>query len=181
MAGGLQRLLLYLLSCSLAAAQLSFWLDVPFVKQPDNGCGAASIAMVMGYWRHQSGDQPTVPSVDEIQHALYSRQARGIRASDLGRYLQHHGFRTFAIHGEWADLEQHLQKGRPLIVALRSGSDRHYVVITGLDTQQDVVLKHDPAVRALLRQRRSEFEKEWQAAGNWTLLAVPDAYSASPH
>jgi hypothetical protein len=48
------------------------------------------------------------------------------------------------------------------------------VVVTGLDRQQELVLKHDPAERKLLKQHRSDFEKEWKATGNWTLLAVPE-------
>jgi hypothetical protein len=81
---------------------------------------------------------------------------------------------SFALKGEWIDLTHHLQKGRPLIVALRSGRDElHYVVITGFDRQDDVVLKHDPAVRRLLKQRRADFEKQWRGANNWTLLALP--------
>ena len=92
----------------------------------------------------------------------------------MERYFQQHGFRTFAFAGEWKDLKEHLEKGRPLIVALKpGGSDLHYVVVVGLDGQQGVVLKNDPAERKLLKQERSNFEKEWKAAGNWTLLAVP--------
>ena len=179
MPGGTARFLLYFLASWLSATQSVLWLDVPFVKQQKNGCGAASIAMVMRYWQRQSPIQVSTPAVEEIQRALYSPRARGIYASDMERYLQQHGFRTFALRGEWADLKHHLDKGRPLIVALRSGSDLHYVVVTGLDPQQDAVLKHDPAERELRRQRRSEFEKEWKAAGNWTLLAVPEQYSES--
>lgn len=165
----------FLCGMALAAEQGAVWLDVPFIKQEKNGCGAASIAMVMQYWNRQQTGQPAIPTEDEIQRALYSRQARGIRASDLERYLQQHGFRTFAIGGEWADLQQHLENGRPLIVALHSGHDDfHYVVVTGLDRKQELVLKHDPAERKLLKQHRSDFEKEWKAAGNWTLLAVPE-------
>jgi hypothetical protein len=72
-------------------------------------------------------------------------------------------------------MKDHLEKGRPLIVALNAGhGDLHYVVVTGLDWQRDIVLKHDPAGRKLLKQHRAEFEKEWKAAGGWTLLAVPE-------
>ena len=178
MSGRVVRILLCVVALSLPAAESSVWLDVPFVKQQKNGCGAASIAMVMGYWQRHLPDQPMSPEVDEIQLALYSHRARGIYASDVELYLQRHGFRTFALRGEWTDLEQHLKKGRPLIVALRSGKDLHYVVVTGVETQE-FVLKHDPAVRGLLRQRRFEFEREWKAANNWTLLAVPEQYSKS--
>jgi ABC-type bacteriocin/lantibiotic exporter with double-glycine peptidase domain len=150
------------------------WLDVPFVKQEKDGCGAASIAMVIEYWQRQQPGHATAPVAGEIQRELYSRQAHGIYASDLEQCLQRHAFRTFVIRAEWADLQHHLEKGRPLIVALNpGGGDLHYVVLTGLDWQQEIVLKHDPAVRKLVKQRRSDFEREWKAAGNWTLLALP--------
>jgi ABC-type bacteriocin/lantibiotic exporter with double-glycine peptidase domain len=173
------RILLCFSASWLLAAQSKVWLDVPFVKQQKNGCGAASIAMVMLYWKQQLPSQPPPPGMEEIQRALYSPWARGIYTSDAEWYLQQHGFRTFALRGEWTDLEQHLEKGRPLIVALGSGRNLHFVVVTGLDTEQNMILKHDPTARGWLRQRRSEFEKEWMVARNWTLLAVPEQYSDS--
>jgi len=86
------------------------------------------------------------------------------------------GFQTFVFRGEWQDLEQHLAKGRPLIVCLhphgRAGP-LHYVVVAGVDTLQNVVLINDPARRKLMKVERGMFEKDWTAAGRWTLLAVP--------
>jgi predicted double-glycine peptidase len=155
-------------------------LEVPFVAQEKNGCGAASLAMVMQYWQRQQGGS-TETDVQSIHRALYSREARGVHASDMQRYLGQHGFRTYAFHGEWSDLEHHLLKGRPLIVALKTGrNDLHYVVATGFDRQRGVVLKHDPAVRSLLAQHRADFEKEWRGANNWTLLALPESQSSLP-
>ena len=170
-------LLLCLCNPSFAAESTGLWLDVPFVKQEKNGCGAASIAMVMQYWMFQQGRTQT-PNGDaiQIQRALYSGHAQGIYASDLQRYLQQQGFRTFAFRGEWTDLKQQLEKGRPLIVALKPASGNiplHYVVVTGLDWEHALVLVNDPAQRKLLKQDRSSFEREWSAAGKWTLLAVP--------
>jgi len=159
------------------------WLDVPFVKQEKDGCGAASVAMLMQYWQHQQGQLPNSDSnAARIQEALYSADAHGIYASDLEKYLRQHGFRTFAFRGEWADLKNHLEKGRPLLVALKpEGKDvpLHFVVVTGLDWQQQLVLKNDPAERKLLKQSRSSFEKEWNAAAHWTLLAVPQPEASS--
>ena len=44
------------LTAVLAAATApGIWLDVPFVKQEKEGCGAASIAMVMQFWQQQQG------------------------------------------------------------------------------------------------------------------------------
>lgn len=161
----------------LAAGPAGVWLDVPFVKQDQNGCGAATIAMVMQYWQRQQG-QPGDGSADtkQIQRALYSSRAHGIYASDLELYLQHHGFRTFTFQGRLDDLKEHLTQGRPLIVALKPAvgdTALHYVVVTGLDWEHGLVLKNDPAERKLLKQPESDFTREWRAAGDWTLLAVP--------
>jgi len=167
----------------LAEQRPGVWLDVPFVKQEKDACGAASIAMVMQYWQHQPGQPPAAAgSSDErrIQLSLYSAQAHGIYASDLEHYLQGHGFQTFAFHGDWELLREHLQKGRPLIVALKAGRDLHYVVVVGVDWQKGVILKNDPAQRKLLQQDRSEFEREWNATGAWTLLALPQGDDPSP-
>jgi ABC-type bacteriocin/lantibiotic exporter with double-glycine peptidase domain len=158
----------------LAADKPGVWLDVPFVKQERDGCGAASIAMVMQYWQAQQGQQTNGSSgAFQIQRTLYQAKAHGIYASDMERYFQENGFRTFTIRGEWEDLKQHLDKGRPLIVALKpaSGGALHYVVVTGQGPE--IVMVNDPAQRKLLQEDRSNFEREWSAAGRWTLLALP--------
>lgn len=157
-----------------AADSPGVWLDVPFVKQEKDGCGAASIAMVMQYWQSQQGQPPKDNSdPSQIQRELYSANAHGIFASAMERYFQEQGFRTFTIRGEWEDLKQHLDKGRPLIVALKpaSGGALHYVVVAGL--APEMVMVNDPAQRKLLQEGRSSFEREWSAAGKWTLLALP--------
>lgn len=136
--------------------------------------------MVMQYWEQQRGQSgnPSAEAV-QIQRALHSDAAHGIYASDMERYFQQNGYITFTFSGKWADLEQHLGKGRPLIVALKPGLmlPLHYVVVAGLDEKRELVLLNDPAQRKLLKEDRSEFEQEWQAAGRWTLLAVPEAGS----
>jgi len=167
----------------LCAGEISgLWLDVPFVKQEKNGCGAASIAMVMQFWQRQQNLTPNSDSdADRIQLALYSKQAHGIFASDLERYFEQHGYRAFAFAGRAQDLQEHLEKGRPLIVALKPAAQTplHYVVVVGFDPANRVVLLNDPAERKLLKQDRTAFEKEWNGTGNWTLLAVPQTESAS--
>jgi len=168
------------LSAILLAETAGVWLDVPFVAQEKEGCGAASIAMVMQYWRQKQGAVSSAGAdAREIQRSLYSSQGHGIYASAMERYLQQQGFRTFAFQGEWNDLNQHLQKGRPLIAALKPGGNvpLHYVVIAGLDRDGGLVLINDPAQRKLLKRDRSSFEREWSAAGKWTLLAVPQSDS----
>ena len=169
-----------LLGCAAAdAASLAgIWLDVPFVRQQKDGCGAASIAMVMQYWDqhlHRPISSDAEPA--QILRAIYAPAAHGIYASAMARYFQQNGYRAFAFSGEWADLARQLQNGRPLIAALKpdTGSSLHYVVVVGVDTQQRLILVNDPAQRKLLSESQSQFEREWKAAGHWTLLAVPEA------
>ena len=153
------------------------WLDVPFVKQSEDGCGSASIAMLLQYWSaHGSQIAPGRADAEAIQKELYSRKAHGIVAADMERYLRESGFREFAVRGGWSDLRQHLTQGRPLIVSIQAGKASgplHYVVVTGMDFAREAVFVHDPARGKLLRVERQEFEKEWIAARNWMLLAVP--------
>jgi ABC-type bacteriocin/lantibiotic exporter with double-glycine peptidase domain len=160
----------------LSAASSGLWIDVPFVKQEKNGCGAASIAMVMQYWLKQQGRSPDTVDATQIHLSLFSSTADGVYASAMERYFQEHQFRTFSFRGEWDDLRQHLQKGRPLIVALKpSGGDGplHYVVVAGVDLEHEILLLNDPARRKLIKQDRAGFEKQWSATGKWTLLALP--------
>jgi ABC-type bacteriocin/lantibiotic exporter with double-glycine peptidase domain len=161
---------------AFAAGAADLWLDVPFVAQTRDGCGAASIAMVMQYWERQRNEATRVEAEPAaILHALYSAPAHGIYASGMASYFQANGYRAFAFAANWADIERELESGRPLIVALRagSGSSLHYVVVAGLNEPQQLVLVNDPAQRKLLKEDQSRFEREWKAAGNWALLAVP--------
>lgn len=183
-----RRVPLFLLALALAAgccvspaqqpAASGAWIDVPFVAQRGEGCGAASIAMVMQYWDHQRGQsfQPA-SGYSSIDRALYSRTAHGVYASAMERYFRKNGYQTFAFAGQPADLAQHLAKGRPLIAALEPGTGQplHFVVVAGVDPARHLVFLNDPAQRKLLEEDQTRFEQEWNAAGNWTLLALPAA------
>jgi ABC-type bacteriocin/lantibiotic exporter with double-glycine peptidase domain len=169
---------LCLAAIAVAAASAGTWLDVPFVAQPEEGCGAASAAMVMQYWDNDLHRvHLSASNVETIQRELYSKRAKGILASALEKYLRESGYRTFVVRGEWQDLQRNIEKGRPLIVALAPSGPRHplhYVVVAGIDADGEAVFVNDPAQRKLMRIGRSDFEKEWNEAGDWTLLALPN-------
>lgn len=172
--------ILWTVLCGSALAKDSggIWIDVPFVQQEREGCGAAVISMVMQYWQQQAKLPMTAAAdPDLILHALHSDAAHGVYASDMVSYFERNGYRAFAFTGERADLEHHLAQGRPLIVALKPGSGvpLHYVAVVGLDPEHRLVLLNDPAQRKLLKEDSARFEKEWKAAGYWTLLALPEA------
>lgn len=161
---------------AIAQASGAVWIDVPFVRQPRDGCGAASLSMLMQYWARQQGQASSSASdVDRIQQALFVAAEHGIPTSSMQNYLREHGYIVFALNGHWSDIEQEIRKGRPLIVALRPKGDRalHYVVIDGIDPVRALVMMNDPADRKLLTEERAAFEKEWSATDHWMLLAVP--------
>ena len=147
------------------------------MQQTREGCGAACIAMVMQYWDGKLGRKHAVDADAAVILAeVRSPEAHGIYASSMKSYLEVHGYRTFVVQGTWDDLEQHLQKGRPLIAALKptgNGKIFHYVVIAGMDSANNLVMFNDPAGRKLSKLDRRTFEKEWKATDNWALLAVP--------
>ncbi len=174
-------LVLFLISAAgaglaLAAETRVIWIDVPFVAQSKDGCGSASISMVIKYWEKKDGQ--TGPSADpeKIQAALFSPAAGGIPASRMQRYFQESGYRVFTFQGEWSDLKHHLELGRPLIVSLKASGPHgplHYVVVVGIDSERGYVFVNDPAQQGMLRISRDGFESEWSYTRNWTLLAVP--------
>lgn len=155
-------------------ASAAKWIDVPFVRQVRAGCGAAAIAMVMQYWVKQDPELDAVAAdAEHIDEALPA-SAKGLYGNDLKRYLEAHGFSTFVFDGEMKDLENHLGKGRPVVVCLAlDGSDRplHFAVVVGVGT--DEILLNDPARGKLVREEREAFLRAWKATQNWALLAVP--------
>jgi ABC-type bacteriocin/lantibiotic exporter with double-glycine peptidase domain len=165
----LRRAALFLILASALQAEVS--LDVPFVRQEKNGCGSAALSMLIGYWRANGASvEAEAADARAIHRSLYSTEASGIYASDLKAYLERIGFRAFTFRGTWRDLEEHLAKGRPLIVSL-GRSRLHYVVVAGIDNERGIVLVNDPAQRKLMKLDRTGFEREWHE--RWTLLAVP--------
>lgn len=167
---------LLLVPMAVAGTSKGVWLDVPYVHQEKKGCGSAAIAMVLQYW-NQKGTTVGADRMDagNIQRKLYSKESHGIRASEMEEYFRQSGFSSFEFRGEWSDLKNHIEKGRPLIAAIQPGERTalHYVVVVGLESAKEAVLVNDPERGKLIRIERSEFEKAWKRTDNWTLLAVP--------
>jgi ABC-type bacteriocin/lantibiotic exporter with double-glycine peptidase domain len=162
------------LAAVAAGAAASPSLDVPFFRQQRNGCGAAAVAMVMHYWASQAPARPLeVPSAEETYRKLYDAGSQGIRLADMRRYLEGHGFQAFTLRGQWADIENHLARGRPLIVALKPGRAKatHFAVVVGVE--RDNTWLNDPTKKKVRRLKRTEFEKQWDLAGRWLLLSTP--------
>jgi predicted double-glycine peptidase len=182
-------------ACLLLAADTTAgnWIDVPYVAQPKDGCGAAAISMVLQYWARQPaakslqnlpeklGLQPNVSASSDprrIQDLLFVPTEKGIPASAMIGYFERSGYHAYAFRGEWSDLQHHISQGRPLIVSLKASGPRgplHYAVVVGVDSQRNYAFLNDPARGKMLRVSREGFLGEWNPANNWTLLAVPAA------
>ena len=112
-----------------AASDSGLWMDVPYVHQEKDGCGSASLSMVMLYWKGKNFAvaEDRVDPV-RIQHELYAKKPRGIYASDMENYLRETGFDVFTFRGEWSDLRAQVAQGRPLITGLKpKGAPAHYM------------------------------------------------------
>ncbi len=150
-------------------------LDVPYVHQQKQGCGPASVAMVMQYWEHQGArfsEGAATPAT--VYRALYRPDLHGASSTEMAAYLRANSFAAFEIDGEWKDLNGNLSRGRPVVVSLRPSEKApfHYVVVVGVEDSQVVV--HDPARRADVAIPAEQFQKEWRRSGNWALIAAPE-------
>jgi tetratricopeptide (TPR) repeat protein len=148
-------------------------LPVPFVRQEKDTCGAAALAMVMGYWGREVEQ-------GEIAAALVESELRGIRGSRLAEFARGRGMEAIAFAGDTAILRDHLAKGRPLVVALGAGRGRlHDVVVVGFDDERGEAIVHDPAKGKDRRIAAGELDRKWAKSGYWTLLVTPGDSSGS--
>lgn len=165
---------LNVLAAICVASATTAWLDVPFVPQEKAGCGAAAVAMVVGYWAVQYPPLAAAARDSERINDLLPASARGIRGRELKRYMEERGFDVYLFDGELSDLRQHFEKGRPVVVCLGPrgrGAPLHYAVVVGVDDA--AVWLNDSARGRLFREDIRRFETEWKATRNWAMLAVP--------
>jgi ABC-type bacteriocin/lantibiotic exporter with double-glycine peptidase domain len=146
---------------------LAATLDVPYVPQQKDTCGAAALAMVLQYYG-------VAVSHDEVARELLQPELRGIAGSALAAFASGRGLTAVAHAGDVDHLRDHVGKGRPMIVAWAMGRGRHHdVVVIGFDESRRRVIVHDPARGAARRIGLHDFERRWAGAGHWTLLVAP--------
>jgi ABC-type bacteriocin/lantibiotic exporter with double-glycine peptidase domain len=140
----------------------AFSLSVPYVSQHKDTCGAASLTMVLRYWK------------EDVSHDEVVRpELHGIAGSRLADFARERGLEAVAYRGDMAHLRDFVGKGRPLIVAWHLGGERyHDVVVVGFDEERGTVLVNDPAAGPSRSVGAARFEKRWAAAGYWTLLVT---------
>jgi ABC-type bacteriocin/lantibiotic exporter with double-glycine peptidase domain len=146
----------------------SCFIDVPFIKQENNFCGAASLAMVFQYWGKNISQY-------SIADKIYIKSKKGINSETLKSFSEESGFLAFIYRGELANIKESIKKGRPLIVAVSSEASNgfHYIVIVGFDENLSLILVNDPYVGKLEKMKFQQFMVKWRKSNYWTLLVLP--------
>ena len=142
-------------------------LEVPYVPQQKDTCGAAALSMVLQYYG-------VAVFHDEVAGELRKPELRGIAGSALAGFAAARGMTAVAHAGDIDHLRDHVGKGRPMIVAWAMGRGRyHDVVVVDFDEARDRVIVHDPARGASRAVQMDTFRRRWAGAGYWTLLVAP--------
>lgn len=147
-------------------------INVPVVMQDSEyDCGVAVLSMLLAYYGKPANEE----RADELRAQADAEE--GLTGAMLESYMKSEGFETALFKGELGDsidgLRYHIDRGRPLVVAVKSGPDaNHFVLVTGYDPVNDWVLLQDP-LRGALVFDSTQFEHAWEDALRFTLLATP--------
>jgi hypothetical protein len=152
----------------------------------EDNCGAMSVADVVG---ELTGDEPTeaqilivaekIPSPMNPGIMIYTPDTGGISQGDLPALLDHYGIK--AVENDSAgpgldQLEKYLGEGRKIIAHVNSATlwnvdgqrtdSDHAVVVTGIDTNKNIVHLNDPGIDSANEKIPSAtFLKAWGAGG----------------
>ena len=150
---------------------------VPDVRQAAReDCGAAALAMVLGYWNR-------AVTRDDIVAANPPTPERGLPAATLRDLARQQGLAAFLIPGRLSDLERELRRRHPILVGVVKRYGRraysHYEVVVGMSRRTQRILTLDPA-GGLRVDSREGFAAEWAAAGQVTLIVYPGPSANHP-
>ncbi len=151
------------------AQKRGFYIETPYVYQVKNYCGPAALTMVLRYW-DRSVDQY------ELANRFQPFPGKGLSGAQLKELATEYGFSAYSFSGRPKSIREHLEKGRPLIVALHSSTllnTNHFVVVVGWDPSNQEWIVQDPAGRAYQKYSAKDFSRRWKKLDNWALLVVP--------
>jgi ABC-type bacteriocin/lantibiotic exporter with double-glycine peptidase domain len=149
-------------------------LDVPGVDQEGRyECGLAAVSALCQYYGVPLGNAA------RVELARIAREESGLAGSELRAALEEAGFEVFLYpgtldHGPTGLLTQ-IDRGRPVLVLISPDGRRyHYSLVVGYDPASSDVVFHDPR-QGLALLPDGTFERVWQNARRFALLAVPRA------
>jgi tetratricopeptide (TPR) repeat protein len=142
--------------------------DVPYIRQTENYCGPATLAMVMQW----AGRETTL---EELGAEIYSAKEQGTVQTSLIKGARRRGFLAIPIQG-LPNLLQEISAGHPVIVfenlAFRWYPRYHYAVATGYDLKEEEIVLHSGDERDK-RWSLRKFERSWMLGDYWALVVLP--------
>ncbi len=141
---------------------------VPFFSQQSRQCGPAALAAVLSW----SGSHV---NAEELAGETFTREREGTLQPMLVSASRDRGRLTYLVR-DFEALLQEVAAGHPVIVlqnlGLRWYPRWHYAVVIGYDAEkQRVMLRSGRVFRKQIDW--SLFQRTWNRAGNWGLLALP--------
>jgi len=143
------------------------------VKQDElYDCGLAAISALCDYHSVQ------IPEAQRSELVRLAAEEQGLSGAELRSTLEACGLEVFIFsatldHGPTGLLRQ-VDEGRPTLVMISVDNSNHYVLFIGYDPEfQSVVLLDPRRGRVVLPMQT--FERSWDGARRFTLLAVPGA------
>ena len=140
--------------------------EVPYVKQHGPQCAAASLSMILAYYK-QNIDQ------DEIYSAIKSDYA-GAQSNDIIAYPRSLGkYKSYGYIGTIEDLKARIDQGIPVMVFLTPFGYGHVVVAIGYDESKHQIIMQDPTVANNQAVAYDDFLQEWRQSGNECAIVIP--------
>lgn len=149
--------------------------NLKLIKQKENHCGPATLAMV---FEHTGKDV----SLAEITSQSFTEKAQGTFQADMLSTARHQGMLTIPIHTMEALIKESTA-GHAVIVFQNLGfswwPQWHYAVVSGHDLSGPDIYLHTGDKKFAKTDMRF-FERSWKLGGYWGLLILPpDQLSAS--
>lgn len=150
-----------------------FFLEVPYVRQAENYCGPAVLAMLLRYWNHSADHR-------ELAGRFQPFPKKGLSGLELKNLATAEGFQAYSFAGETPEMLDHLRQGRPLITVIDPSvltTNNHYVVLVGWDESRREWIVHDPVRGPYQRRPAGEMARQRSRLEYWTLLVIPETPS----
>lgn len=146
-------------------------LEVPFFPQQAYQCGPAALAMALA-----ASGLPVTP--EALREQVYLPGRQGSLQPEMLATARRHGRLAVVLPPELRSLLDEVDAGQPVVVlqnlALPLAPVWHYAVVIGYDLPAGEIVLHS-GTTAAMRLPLPVFERTWQRAGHWAMVAVaPD-------
>lgn len=142
--------------------------DVSFIKQKENHCGPASLAMILKR-------QEKLISVEELASQMYTPLKQGTFQTDIISATRRQGMMGIPVNSI-ANLLKELAAGNPVLVFQNLGLKKmpkwHYAVAVGYDLKKPDIILHSGPYKNLKTDMRI-FEHSWALSDYWGLVVLP--------